>query len=62
MRFLPDRSPAFEAFVAPAKARPELWRLVLGCLLAAAVWLGSAAGLLLLASRLASPMTDVSCC
>ncbi|HET9067801.1 MAG TPA: type II CAAX endopeptidase family protein [Amaricoccus sp.] len=32
-------SPAFEAFVAPARARPGLWRLAAGTLLAAAAWL-----------------------
>jgi len=29
---------AFEAFVAPARARPELWRLALGCVLMIAVY------------------------
>lgn len=40
------RSAAFEAFVAPARARPALWRLLAGLVLAAALWLGAAAGLL----------------
>lgn len=32
-------APAFERFVAPARARPALWRLALGCVLALAVYL-----------------------
>jgi hypothetical protein len=32
------RSDAFEAWVAPARARPELWRLLLGLALAATLW------------------------
>lgn len=40
------RSPAFEAFVAPARRRPALWRLALGLLLAAGLWLAAAAVLL----------------
>ena len=30
MGLLPERSAQFEAFVAPARARPALWRLALG--------------------------------
>jgi uncharacterized protein len=33
------RPPALEAFVAPARARPELWRTVLGAAMATALWL-----------------------
>jgi membrane protease YdiL (CAAX protease family) len=35
----PPRPAAFEAFVAPARARPALWRTALGALVAAALWL-----------------------
>jgi membrane protease YdiL (CAAX protease family) len=42
----PVRTAAFEAFVAPARARPALWRLALGSLLAGLVWLAAAALLL----------------
>ncbi len=35
---MPAHRPAFEAFVAPARARPQLWRLGLGCVLAIAVY------------------------
>ncbi len=43
--------PAFDNFVAPARARPQLWRLVLGLVLMAAVFVlvaGAAAGALVL--------------
>lgn len=40
------RSPAFEAFVAPARRRPALWRLAAGLVLAAALWFAVAAALL----------------
>ena len=33
--------PAFDAYVAPARARPALWRLALGVLLVGAVWFGA---------------------
>jgi membrane protease YdiL (CAAX protease family) len=48
----PWQSDAFEAFVAPARLRPALWRLAAGAALAALAWLGAAAALLPLASRL----------
>ncbi|MFQ5623900.1 MAG: lysostaphin resistance A-like protein [Paracoccaceae bacterium] len=35
---LPTRTPAFERFIAPARERPELYRLIGGALLAVAVW------------------------
>lgn len=35
-------SPAFDAFVAPARTRPALWRLLAGLLLATALWLAAA--------------------
>lgn len=37
------RGPAFEAFVAPARRRPVLWRLMCGAMLAAAIWVGTVA-------------------
>jgi membrane protease YdiL (CAAX protease family) len=51
MGALPDWSPRFEAFVAPARAQPALWRLALGTLLAAAAWIALTAVLLPLAVR-----------
>ncbi len=47
MPILPDRSPAFEDFVAPARARPAIWRLVLGCALAGTLWIAATVGLVL---------------
>lgn len=47
--------PAFEAFVAPARARPQLWRLILGVVLMAAVFalvsLAAAGGLVVVLGR-----------
>jgi hypothetical protein len=37
----PARTARFEAYVAPARVRPALWRLLLGTTLAALAWLGS---------------------
>lgn len=45
------RPAAFDAFVAPARARPGLWRLALGLALAAALWFGTALILFRLAPR-----------
>jgi uncharacterized protein len=42
MGVLPERTERFEAFVAPARAAPQLWRLALGIVLAALVWLATA--------------------
>ena len=44
---LPTRSPRFEAFVEPARARPEIWRLLAGGLIAGAVWLAVTAALVI---------------
>lgn len=41
MRPTPLRGPAFEAFIAPARRRPALWRLLCGVLLAGAIWLAA---------------------
>jgi membrane protease YdiL (CAAX protease family) len=49
MGILPERSPRLEAFVAPARANPALWRTVAGGLLAAALWLAAVAATLPLA-------------
>ena len=49
MRLPPPRSPAFEAFVAPARARPQLWRLVLGFGVVALLWAAVTVALLRLA-------------
>lgn len=40
-------APAFESFVAPARARPALWRLALGAILAAVIYLAGSFGALL---------------
>lgn len=48
-------SPAFDAFVAPARARPALWRLVAGVLLAAAVWLAATVALFRAAPAAGAP-------
>lgn len=42
-------SPAFGGFIAPARARPELWRLALGCGLSLAIYLGVLIGIFALA-------------
>lgn len=52
MPLLPTRTPTFTAFIAPATARPALWRLILGTLLAAAVWLGATLALLWSVARM----------
>ena len=46
------RTPAFDAFVAPARRRPALWRLAAGLVLAGALWLAAVAALLRAASGL----------
>ena len=45
-RPMPLQGPAFAAFVAPARRRPALWRLLLGLLIAVLVWIGALAFLL----------------
>ncbi len=55
MPLLPDRTPRFEAFVAPAQARPQVWRVVAGTLIAAAVWLAATAAILLAGRASAAP-------
>jgi membrane protease YdiL (CAAX protease family) len=52
MGLLPERTARFEAFVAPARARPALWRLLAGAGLAIAVWVLGTAALLPLAPAL----------
>jgi membrane protease YdiL (CAAX protease family) len=47
----PRLTPALDAFVAPARARPALWRTLCGCLLAARLWLLAVAATLPLAAR-----------
>jgi membrane protease YdiL (CAAX protease family) len=44
-------SPAFEAYVAPARARPQLWRLVAGVVLTAVIYAGLIAGFAMLIGR-----------
>ncbi|MBJ3761672.1 CPBP family intramembrane metalloprotease [Maribius pontilimi] len=46
------QSPSFDAFVAPARARPQLWRLLLGlvvCVAVMALWIGATFGVLVAA-------------
>jgi membrane protease YdiL (CAAX protease family) len=43
--------PAFDSFVAPARARPALWRTLAGALLAAALWLFTVGATLPFAAR-----------
>ena len=38
---LPDPIPAFDAFVAPARARPALWRTLCGAVIAGGLWLAT---------------------
>lgn len=47
----PSRSPRFDAFVAPARLRPQFWRLVLGLLIAAVGWIVATAALMLAFGR-----------
>ncbi len=49
MDILPGRTARFEAFVAPARRAPAFWRLVVGALLAGAVWLAATVAVLPLA-------------
>jgi membrane protease YdiL (CAAX protease family) len=49
---MPEPTDRLEAFIAPARARPDLWRLAAGALLAAAAWLAALAALLPLARHL----------
>ena len=62
----PDRSPAFEAFVAPARARPELWRLCSaparrrGLARLVGGWSAAAGGRLRFADRRADPAARLS--
>ena len=51
-------APAFESFVAPARARPALWRLLLGCLLAVAIYLPGSFAVLLAVWWLTDGQTD----
>lgn len=53
-------STAFENFIAPAKARPALWRLVLGIALGTAVYVGLILGLVGLAAWLAGGETALA--
>lgn len=52
---LPRHPIPFDAFVAPARARPQLWRLGLGLVLVAAVHMALSTGLFIALMRLAGP-------
>lgn len=47
------RTPEFEAFVAPARPRSQLWRLILGLAVVAVVYIGFAMAMLALARAIA---------
>jgi len=63
---LPQRSPRFKAYVAPAKAYPQIWRLLLGIGLLSAVYLVisiaiiGAARVLLAQQGISFPSTDLA--
>lgn len=48
-------STAFEAYVAPARARPQIWRLVAGIVLTAGLYAGLISGFALLIGRMLGP-------
>ncbi|MEL7461580.1 MAG: type II CAAX endopeptidase family protein [Pseudomonadota bacterium] len=50
--------PVYESFVAPARRRPAIWRLVLGLILAAAIYMGGTFGLLGLVWWLTASQSD----
>jgi membrane protease YdiL (CAAX protease family) len=52
MKILPGRTAKLEAFVAPARARPQLWRLAAGATLATLIWIAFTAGLFFLGADL----------
>ncbi len=54
----PARTAAFEAFVAPARERPALWRLVLGLGVIAVVWAAVNVAMLPLVPRLPPALAD----
>jgi len=51
-------APAFESFVAPARARPAFWRLGLGAVLAAIIYLAGSFGTLVAVWTATAPGTD----
>jgi len=55
----PAPAAAFAAFVAPAAARPALWRTLAGALLAAALWLFTVGAVLPFAARAGGVATQV---
>ncbi|MFT5632107.1 MAG: fumarate reductase subunit D [Gammaproteobacteria bacterium] len=46
------RTAAFEAYIQPARAKPQLWRLILGIILVVAIFLGVTIGLFSLSALL----------
>jgi len=48
---LPELNPRFDAFVAPARRYPQLWRLIAGIVVGIVFYLGFVLGLILLATR-----------
>ncbi|MEM7711298.1 MAG: hypothetical protein AAF264_11220, partial [Pseudomonadota bacterium] len=53
-------TPAFEAFVAPARAKPQIWRLLLGGLIIAICWGSATLGTLFAGAYLASAGGDTA--
>ena len=51
-------APAFERFVAPARRYPAVWRLILGCILAALVYMAGTFGILALVWQLSARESD----
>lgn len=47
---LPTRTEAFERFIEPARAYPQLWRLILGVILATAVYLAFTMAIIVIAN------------
>ena len=58
MSIFPERDARFEAFVAPAQARSQVWRLVLGVLAMVIVWFAAASGVLGLAAPFVGRSAD----
>jgi len=56
---LPNQNPRFEAYISPARARPQLWRLIAGVILGAMIYLASVMYMLNFAARIGIDMMSV---
>ncbi|NOX39807.1 MAG: CPBP family intramembrane metalloprotease [Alphaproteobacteria bacterium] len=56
---LPNRNPRFETYVLPARAKPQLWRLVAGLVVGTMIYLASVMYMLNFAARLGIDMMSV---